>query len=85
MTFKPVSNFNYPDNVSVELGKVFRRNPILTMNSSADSLHLKPRKVVTANLKSQNEPFTTVASVPIPSDLYRVFLVQNRIEDWLFR
>jgi len=85
MTLKAVSNFNYPDNVSVELWKVFCWNPTFTVNSSADSLHLKPGKVVTINLESENESLTAVASVPIPSDLNCVFLVQNRIKDRLFR
>ena len=80
-----VNNFDRSDDVSVELGKVFCWNPILPVDSSTDGLYLKPGKVVAINLETKNEPFTTVASIPIPSDLYRVFLVQNRIEDWLFR
>ena len=80
-----MNDFDRSDDVSVELWKVFGWNPILAVNSSADGLHLKPREVVAIYLKFQNEPFTAIASVPIPSDLYRVFLIQNRIEDWLFR
>ena len=80
-----VNNFDCSDDVAVEFWKVFRWNPILAVNSSANCLHLKLEKVVVINLESENESLTAVACVPIPSDLYRVFLVQNRIEDWLFR
>ena len=85
MILKVVNNFDCSYDVSVELGKVFCWNPILPVDSSTDGLYLKPGKVVAINLETKNEPFTTVASIPIPSDLYRVFFVQNRIEDWLFR
>jgi hypothetical protein len=80
MTVKVVNDLDRSDDVSVELGEVLRWNPILAMSSGAHRLHLKLGEVVTVNVESENESFTAVASVPIPSDLYRVFLIQNRIK-----
>src|SRR2546423_7862537 len=80
-------HFYLANNILVELVEVFGGYPVFPMDYAAyysgfiaveERLsYTKPRYITTFGL--------VIFCIPVPSDLSRVSLVQNRIEDWVFR
>src|SRR5262245_27055253 len=77
-------DFDYPDDIAVELRQVLCRNPVLLMNRGADGFDSIPPQKLRADLKAGHEASPRPAfGVPIARDLRGVLFVENRIEDRL--
>ena len=75
------------DDVAVELVKFLGWDPVLGVLRTADDLDLVPIEEVGPHLEARHVPNrrVIVLCVPITSNLSRVRLVEDRIEDWLLR
>src|SRR5207249_6079245 len=78
-------NFDLADNVPVELRQFFRGNPELPVDRRTNRLG----RVSTCELGLHPEACDVAAAVPfgvpVPSNLRCIFLVEDRVEDWLTR
>jgi len=84
-TFKALHNLNQPHNMSIEFAKLLSRYPILLMNPRPNSLHWETREIIAFNRKAKHVANSTIARVPVPRNMHRVLLIQDGIEDRLFR
>lgn len=80
---KTRDDFNWSDQVGIELVQLFGGDPILLMDFTSDLFHVKVGQIGCPNPKSCDESSARVADVPISSNRCRVLLVQDGIEDRL--
>ena len=71
------------DDGFVEGVEVFRRYPILEVRPAASSLHFIPRDKVLSHLEPGYKACSAGRDVPVASDLDRVFLGENWVENRL--
>ena len=77
------NDFDQADNVLVHLGKVFSGNPKFEMNRGSDLLLRITGKKFSADGEPGDVAGAAVRNIPVASDLPRVFLIQDRVEDRL--
>src|SRR5262245_26178360 len=79
-------DFDYPDDVTIELRQVLGRNLVLLMNRGADGFDFVPTQKLRAYLKAGHEASPRPAfGVPIARDLRGVFFIEDGIENRLMR
>src|SRR5436190_19884187 len=82
------NHFDGPDDLAVELVQLLGRNPVLDVDRPAYLLGLELREVCGVDAEARNVPpiaCARIVRVPVSSDLLRVLLIQDGIEDGLFR
>src|SRR5215213_3564880 len=79
------NDLDQPDNVTVELRKLLRGNPKLLMHRCSNGLNRVAAEEALLDIESRHESRATLPDVPIPSNLRRVLLIEDRIENRLLR
>src|SRR5262249_28076029 len=81
--FEPRDHFDAATNIRIELGQIFRGNPIFLVRLPAGILHLVARQEAARDLEPGHVPRAGCRHIPVARDFAGILLGQDRIEDRL--
>lgn len=79
------NDFDEPNQMGIEFGKLLRGHPQFLMDPTADHLDGVSLSELGVDMEPGHIPGPTVLDVPVLGDLDRVFLIEDRIENRLIR
>ena len=77
--------FDKADNIAIQFRQVFGRNPEFLMDSCAYRLNRILRQELSTYCETRDISGATFTDIPVPRNLASVLLIENGIENRLFR